>query len=425
MMRRHLVKVAAAAAVAVLGLTACGGTATTSGSAAPSASAGPVTLKVAVWNYSSTPEFKALFDAYTAKNPSVTIEPVDILASDYTQKVNTMLAGGDTTDLIAMKDIPSFAAYSRRGQLLDLSDLAAKAPADLGSKDTYKTNGKYFAIPYRQDFWVLYYNKAALKAANIDPASLTTWDAYSAAAKKMSAAGGGTVTKYGAYQHTWRSVVQAVACAQNKCDMLSGDYSSFKSQYDMTLDLQKSQAIMEWGTASTQKVTYQSQFETKAAAMIPMGSWYASSVIAQKTKGATDVEWGIAPLPQKAAGNVSTVGTPTAFAVNSKAKNAAAAKQFMAFIASEDAAKAVANVGVVPALRTAPVMDVYFKLQGMPNDALAQKAYKPDYVQDEMPNDEKSPKIDTTLNEEHSLIMTGSATVDAGLANMSKRVKAI
>lgn len=424
-MMRNLVKVAAAAAVAVLGLSACGGGATSAGTAASSAPTGPVTLKVAVWNYSSTPEFKALFDAYTAKNPQVTIEPVDILASDYTQKVNTMLAGGDTTDLIGMKDIPSFASYSRRGQLLDISDVAAKTPADLGSKDTYKTNGKYFAIPYRQDFWVLFYNRTALQAANIDPASLTTWQAYSDAAKKMSAAGGGTVTKYGAYQHTWRSVVQAVACAQNKCDMLSGDYSSFSDQYKMTLDLQKSQAIMEWGTASTQKVTYQSQFETKAAAMIPMGSWYASSVIAQKTKGATDVDWGIAPLPQKAAGAVSTVGTPTAFAVNAKTKNAAAAKQFMEFVGSEDAAKAVASVGVVPANRTPAVMDTYFKLQGMPNDALAQKAYKPDYVQDEMPNDEKSTKIDTILNEEHSLIMTGSGTLDAGLASMAKRVKAI
>ncbi|MBY8852888.1 ABC transporter substrate-binding protein, partial [Saccharothrix sp. MB29] len=68
--------------------------ATGCGSGGPADESGPVTLTVSVWNLQGTPEFKALFDAFERAHPEVTVEPVDILADDYAEKVTTMLAAG-------------------------------------------------------------------------------------------------------------------------------------------------------------------------------------------------------------------------------------------------------------------------------------------------------------------------------------------
>ena len=46
---------------------------------------------------------------------------MDILADDYPEKVTTMLAGGDTTDVITMKNVTDYSRYSSRGQLAPTS----------------------------------------------------------------------------------------------------------------------------------------------------------------------------------------------------------------------------------------------------------------------------------------------------------------
>ncbi len=76
-----------------------------------------------------------------------------------------MLAGGDSTDVLTMKNVTDYARYATRGQLLPLTDEAGKLDkATYFGLDGFDLKGEYFALPYRQDFWVLYYNKKLLKA---------------------------------------------------------------------------------------------------------------------------------------------------------------------------------------------------------------------------------------------------------------------
>jgi multiple sugar transport system substrate-binding protein len=324
-----------------------------------------------------------------------------------------------------MKNVIGYAQYANRGQLLPLTDEASKLDATKQSGlDAYKIEDKYFALPYRQDYWVLYYNKALLKAAGVPETKLDnlTWTDYAALAKSLTKGDGGTKV-YGAYQHTWRSVVQATAAAQSGGDLLGGDYGFFKDQYAMTLDLQQAGALMPWATASSQKVTYNSMFSTGKAALMPMGTWYAAQLLADTKSGKTKIDWGVAPLPQRDAGKVTTFGSPTAFAVNKNSKHADAAKKFVTWAAGEQGATAIAKAGVTPSLQSQAILDTYFALPGVPQDALAKKAFKPDQVVLEMPVTDKTADVDTILTEEHELIMTGEKSLDAGLAEMSKRVK--
>ncbi len=417
-MRRHLVTALAGAAALAL-ITACGG------SSEPAAD-GPQTIKVALWNYATTPEFKAIIDGFQAANPDIKVEPVDILADDYAEKVTTMLAGGDTTDVLTMKNVIDYSRFGTRGQLLPLTDEAKKLdPAKYSGLSAYDLEGKYFALPYRQDFWVLYYNKTLLKDAGVPESKLQnlTWADYATLAKSLTK-GDGANKVYGAYQHTWRSIVQATSAAQSDGNLLGGDYNFMKDQYAMTLGLQQSGALLPWATASSQKVTYDTMFSTGKAVMMPMGTWYAARLLADKKSGKTKVDWGMAPLPQKAAdGKLTTYGSPTAFAVNKNSKHSAAAKKFVEWAAGEAGATAVAKAGVTPSLQSQQILDTYFALEGVPNDDVAKKAFKPDNVVLEMPVSDKSSDVDQILTEEHELIMTGEKSLDAGLAEMSKRVK--
>lgn len=422
-MPRRLVPSLGTASISVLSLVlaACGGAGNTDSA---SGDGGDGTLTVAVWNLEGTPEFQALFDVFEEANPDVTIEPVDILADDYEEKLTAMLAGGDQTDVIAIKNVMEYGEYSSRGQLQDITDVVESADtANLAGLDAFDVDGTYYAMPYRQDFWVTYYNKALFDEAGVAYPDTITWDEYVDIAEQLTEGDGGDKV-YGTYHHTWRSVVQAIAAAQTGGDLLGGDYSFFSDQYEVALGLQESGAAMDFGTASAQQASYQTMFETGATAMLPMGTWYIAALLAAEEAGDTDVDWGIAPMPQRAdSDEVITFGSPTAFAVNENAQNATVAAEFVEFAAGPEGAEAIANVGVVPALQTAEITEAYFSLGGMPEDELSKKAFEPDVVELEMPVGPTTSDVDTILNQEHELIMVGDTSVEDGLATMGERVR--
>ncbi|MEQ4720647.1 sugar ABC transporter substrate-binding protein [Nonomuraea sp. B19D2] len=417
--RRHLIKSIGVAAALTLAAAACG-----SGGQAGGSGGGSNTLTVTVWNMAKTPEFKTLFDAFEQANPGIKIKPVDILADDYAEKVTTMLAGGDTTDVITMKNVTDYSRYSSRGQLLDLTDMAKSADASkLAGLDAFNVKNSYFALPYRQDFWLLYYNKKYFDKAGVKFPEGATWDQYAKLAQQLTKEEGGKKV-YGTYHHTWRSVVQAISAAQTGGDQLGGDYNFFTEQYGTALGLQKAGATLDFGTATAQKSDYKTMFESGSTAMLPMGTWYIAALLAAKEKGATDVDWALAPMPQRPGGTgVTTFGSPTAFAVNKRATNSDAAKKFVQFAAGKAGAEAIAKIGVVPALQSPEITSAYFAVKGMPTDELSKKAFQPDKVVLEMPVSEHTSDVDTILREEHELIMVGDKTVADGIKSMNERVK--
>ncbi|MDT2295835.1 sugar ABC transporter substrate-binding protein [Enterococcus faecium] len=374
-------------------------------------------ITVSTWNYETTPEFKALFEAFEKKT-GIKVKAVDIASDDYDTKLTTMLSSGDTTDVLTMKNLLSYSNYALRDQLVDQTERIRELDTDAAEEtyEMYDIDGKTYALPYRTDFWVLYYNKKMFDDAGIEYPKNLTWDEYEDLAKKLSKNDGQV---YGAYQHIWRSTIQAIAAAQNEANLVEPDY------YDRALRMQKEGAQMDFGTAKSTKVTYQSQFEEQKAAMMYMGTWYMAGILANKEASKTEVEWGITAIPQKKKGeSVTTFGSPTAFAVNKNSKKQKAAQEFIEFAASEEGAKVLAGVGVVPSYRTDEIDQLYFNLAGMPTDEISKKAFSPDEIKLEFPIDTHGPAIDKILQEEHDLILVGDETPEKGTANMEKRVAA-
>ncbi|NJP46736.1 ABC transporter substrate-binding protein [Actinacidiphila epipremni] len=403
-------------ALGVFGAVACSSGASSGGDDAGT------TLKIALWDYTTTPEFKALIDGFEAKYPKIHIEPVDIPSATYSDRVTALLAEGDTTDVLTLKNVTDYARFVSLGQLRSVTGVveSLQEKSAYGGLPDFEYNGRYFAVPYRQDFWVLFYNKALVGNADM---SHLTWSGFATLAEQLTH-GSGPSKVYGTYLHTWRSVVQAVAAAQTGGDLLGGDYSFFKDQYTMALDVQKAGATLPFATASSRKTTYDAQFTTGKAAMVPMGTWWAAALLAEKAQGKNDVDWGMAPLPQiRDDGTVTTFGSPTAFAVNMRSTHLEASEKFIEWAAGPEGAAVLAKIGIVPSYTDDAITEEFFGVRDMPTDVTSQQAMQPAKVQLEMPVSARSAGIDQILTEEHQRVMTGQKSVGAGIAEMDHRVR--
>jgi multiple sugar transport system substrate-binding protein len=158
--------------------------------------------------------------------------------------------------------------------------------------------------------------------------------------------------------------------------------------------------------------------------MVPMGTWWAAALLAEKAQGKNDVDWGMAPLPQiRDDGTVTTFGSPTAFAVNMRSTHLEASEKFIEWAAGPEGAAVLAKIGIVPSYTDDAITEEFFGVRDMPTDVTSQQAMQPAKVQLEMPVSARSAGIDQILTEEHQRVMTGQKSVGAGIAEMDHRVR--
>jgi len=413
-------------------LTACGTPAPTTQPAAPVGGApveaptdAPVTLKMVAWDISTTPYWQAVIDAYVAKNPNVTIELIDVSSAEYQDKVNIMLSGGDESDIITVKDIPGYSAMLTRNQIIPLNSYIETDGLDLsaysGAAEELTYEGSIYALPFRSDIWILYYNKDIFDKAGIAyPDNDMTWAEYEDLARKLTS-GTGADKVYGAHHHTWRSTVQLATVQDGKNTVIATDYSFMKPIYDMIVGMQKDGIIMDYGSLKAGSIHYSGVFKNEQIAMLPMGSWFIGTMIAAKNAGEADFNWGVAKFPHPEGVTAgTTAGTLTSLAINANSENKDAAWDFIKFYSGVEGAKALAKTGNLPALRTPEVLDIFASLEGVPAEAT--EALQTVTVRLELPMHPKVGAVEQILNEEHELIMTQSVSVDEGIASMTRRV---
>jgi multiple sugar transport system substrate-binding protein len=147
--------------------------------------------------------YQARLDLFTAKNPNIKVELVYI-PSDYSQKVQTMIAGGTSPDIIEVaEDVHS---YSSKGQIISLNDFVSADKIDLkarygetgGLTGAYSMNGNLYAMPDRGGALILFYNKDMFDAAGLSyPTKDWTWTEFLNAAQKLTIRDGDKTTQYG------------------------------------------------------------------------------------------------------------------------------------------------------------------------------------------------------------------------------------
>lgn len=423
------------AAVLACTLAACGSSKTGSGRNPD----GTITISLAGWTLATRPEFQALADAYHQAHPDVTIDLKEYSADDYDKQLIADLSAGKAPDVFPMKNLRMYYTYVEPGALADLSDIAATYRGDSairGLKD-YEINGKTYALPYRQDVWVLFYNRTMLDKAGVAvPDGAWTWKDYEAVCRKLKRAlpAAGYADAYPTYHHTsWQSMPQGIALAQQRRGsarsvFFSGDYSYLKPMYRLLLTMQDQELTLSYNTVSSSKTTYQSQFGTQKAALLPMATWYLGPLADQQQSGdASRFDWGIAPLPQRTRADTAhprSFGDPTGFAVSGKlsGERLAAAKDFVRWTASEDGALALARTGTLPAYFSKQVLDVFFAKHGLPQDAMSRRAITDSAISPENPVGEATQTVQDELNIAHTSILSETRPLDAALTSATRAI---
>lgn len=170
----------------------------------------PVNLQLSVWGSDlDTQVYQKRLDQFMAMNPDIKVELLYI-PSDYSQKVQTMIAGGTAPDIIQLsEDVHS---YSSKGQIIPLDDFIANDNIDLkarygetgGLTPAYSYDGKLYAMPDRGGALTLYYNKDMFDKAGLSyPTQAWTWVEFLDAAQKLTVRDGDAVTQYGFAAGGW------------------------------------------------------------------------------------------------------------------------------------------------------------------------------------------------------------------------------
>jgi multiple sugar transport system substrate-binding protein len=391
-----------------------------------------VTITVVAWDIATTPYYQMYKEAFEAANPGLKVEYIDLAAQDYSQKVGTMLAGGDKSDVLFIKELSDATNWSAQGYIAPLDDYIAADGLDMGAfagmADCYvDLEGNQVALPYRADYWVLFYNKDLFDAAGVDyPTNDMTWDQYAELAKQMTSGTEGVDKVYGSHYHTWRSDVVNWAVCDGVNTLADGEYGDLAYFYNLALDLEDAGAVMAYPDLKASGLHYRGAFAAGNVAMLPMGYWEMGNLVSDTNSGDMSFNYGFVAVPHKEdvpAG--STFGSPTGASINTASENKDAAWKFLSYIAGEEGAKTLAPTGNRPAFINDAVAEVMALVDGFPTDEASKAALIPTAVYLEWPIGEKVTELKTMTDEEHTLIMTRELTVEEGIAEMNERAAEI
>ncbi|MDE7202794.1 MAG: sugar ABC transporter substrate-binding protein [Lachnospiraceae bacterium] len=403
--------------------------------AAADTDAASVTLKWAIWDKESTSYWQALADAYQKVAPNVTIEMVDLGSTDYMTVLATELSGdGSDFDVVTIKDVPGYATLVQKNAIMSLDDYISADGIDLskyaGTTDQITVNGSLYELPFRNDFWVVFYNKDLFDEKGVDyPTNDMTFDQYDALAKEMTDTTFGSQI-YGTHYHTWRSAVQLFSVLDGKHTILDGEYEFMKPYYEMVLNQEKDGVCRKYTDLKAEGLHYSAAFSGGDVAMMNMGSWFIATMLSNLESGEYDSSlcgnWGMVKYPH--ADGVepgSTLGTITGLSVTSVTDTPDEAWAFVKWVSGEEGAAVMAETGNFPAIMTDEAMDIITGLSGFPTDDASKEALTVSNLYLEVPYAENVSEINSALDSYHGSIMSGEMSIDDGIAAMNEAVQAI
>lgn len=155
----------------------------------------PVDLVFTFWG--STFEKDAIEQAtadFNAANPCIRVEGQHVPVSGYSERISTMLAGGNPPDVAYLSENLAF-PWAEEGAILDLSEYFAAQPADETLIETtfyrFDNGEKVMGTGLATGVMLLYYNRSLFEAAGVelppaDAAQAWTWDEFLDVAKRLT-----------------------------------------------------------------------------------------------------------------------------------------------------------------------------------------------------------------------------------------------
>ncbi|EWG09991.1 ABC transporter substrate-binding protein [Cytobacillus firmus] len=286
---------------------------------------------------------------FEKENPDIKVNVEKIPLDQFFEKIETMIAGGRTPDLL-YTPVLATQRYANMDLLLDVSgDLKEEKDDFLPSALVSVKNGdKVVGVPHFTDSIAVFYNKDLFEKAGVKvPESIEStwsWEEFAAAAEKVKSANN---LKYGV--STGSDVSQFLPFLyQNKGTVLSEDQKSAGINSDSSIEsIEFFKSLFDKGLASKESfIGSEKSDELFKQGQLPMVITF-SGLINSFEKDIQGFEYGVTYLPKKEV-TATKLGGANIVSFN-ETKHPKEAVKLMKYLTSEEKmAEFAAKEGVVP-----------------------------------------------------------------------------
>ncbi|NYI66615.1 ABC transporter substrate-binding protein [Spelaeicoccus albus] len=382
--RRQFIRVSAGTTgvAALAALAAC----SPSQSGSSGGSSGKKTVTFRLWDEQVAKSYKKSFAEFSKKNKDIDVRINVIPWDTYWTKLPTDLAGGNADDIFWLNS-SNFGNYADAGRLVDISKALPGKHQDWQPSvvKQFTRDGALYGVPQLSDSIALFYNKAMVKKAGIDPSNLQwdpsgTNDNFIKAAKKLTIDKSGTAADQPGFkpkeikQYGFNAAFDLQAIFYNFVGSNGGAWQAKDDTYVYADDPKTVQAIQyvvdlinKYHVAPSAADTNDdgnyslNQFNRGRMALFESGTYNLKNIA-----DAAKFDWGIAHIPAGPTGRVSVVNGIIA-AGNAKSTNADATKKVLDWIGSKESADIIAADGsAFPAVTSAaPSYTKHWKKEGV------------------------------------------------------------
>ncbi|MGP3989615.1 ABC transporter substrate-binding protein [Streptomyces sp. 3N207] len=188
--RRRFLGMAATGVAGAAGMTALSGCGDGPGS-------GEVTLKLVAADYgnpgaenSSKIYWRKLADAFTKKNPDITVDVTVYSWNDISKKLTEMVEAGNPPDIAQVDSYANWAAEGKLYKVSELLPIPAQAEFLVALAEAGEVRRVQYGLPFVASTRVLFYNKDLFKKAGLDPDEPPeSWRDLKTAAQALKSAG--------------------------------------------------------------------------------------------------------------------------------------------------------------------------------------------------------------------------------------------
>ncbi|MHA6668361.1 ABC transporter substrate-binding protein [Homoserinimonas sp. A447] len=346
MTKKSYARAAALVVASALALTGC---------SAGEGGDGDVTLEFQTGLGTSDPiltELTTITEAFQDANPGVTIDLVP-MTNTYEADMTVRLSSNDIPDIWATHGW-SLLRYSEFLEPLDTQPWAEHFNEALEPAMS-NADGQFFAFPAVTDVAGIVYNKTVLDEAGIDPATLTTWEAFDEAAATLKAAGVTPITASGKDSWFAGNVADFLASGAYTEDELSsladGEFQA--DGYSTFLEKVKS-----WSDSGYFNADYSSASQDDIARSLADGTtgfvFVQNYLVASALGFNPDAQLGYFPVPGFVTEPYLIGGEGHAYGVSRTSDHKDVALDYLAFLAEPDNASTLATaIGGIPGLTNA------------------------------------------------------------------------
>ena len=393
------------------------------------ASDGKTRLKFQIWDVAQRDSMQAICDAYTAKNPDVTIEVQVTSWNEYWTKLEAAAESNTMPDIFWMHT-NQILYYSDFGMLADVTDLYNDVEADyyqnhfseISIGNAQGSNGRMYGVPKDKDNIFLVYNKEMFDAAGVSyPDENWTWDDLTAASAQIYDKTG----KYGfmAYNDDqmgyWSFVYQAGGCILTEDKTKAGfDQPGTKKGMEFYVGMQDN----DWCPKQTYfaETAPGTAFFSEVGAMYVEGNWELMNKCINFPN--MDGKWDIAPMPKcpdpVSGDGRATISNGLCYSTAAKGKTRDIALDVIKFFGTEEAQLLASSYGAAISAYNGteqPYFDAFDKAGYDINVEIVMDQFE--YGVQNVNNAAK-PKWKSPVLDELNKVYNGQQSLDSAMANI-------